>query len=284
MAKKHVCPDCGKSYASRSGLWKHTQKFQGSCRPDPVDGIHKSEDDGSHLKANDLRSSDPIRVTPEDSMSDGGEGSLDSVASPPPSPDPPLDTIGREPDPEFEDWAEFDLGIDEDVTEVIPAPLKVITAQDPRKTGRKPTQKELKAIRETETSILKAGLTGVDTILSHYGKGVTMNTDFQVVHSDQSKDLVANAQQEWLEEQGVQITAWLGKGAVAGILTSWYVGGPLLRIRKEAKKPMIKRIGGGAGSLMSRLPLIGRLFKKKKPENEFFHPIEGELEDEVRHA
>jgi len=50
----------------------------------------------------------------------------------------------------------------------------------------------------------------------------------------------------------------------------------LMRIKRDAKKPMLKRIGGGSRSLLSRLPLIGRLFKKKQPTttDELFNDIE----------
>lgn len=159
-------------------------------------------------------------------------------------------------------WSEFDLGIGGDVTEVIPAPLKMITQTVDRK--KKLTAKEMKQLQRTEAALLKAGLTGIDTVLTKYGQSRTMNPDFEVVHSEASKDMVANAQQEWLNQQGIFFTQYLGKGAVAGLLTTWYIGGPLVRIQKEAKKPLFKR---GRG-MLARLPLLGRFFKPKK-RNEF---------------
>ena len=162
-------------------------------------------------------------------------------------------------------WSSFDMGIDGEATDVIPSPLKMI-AQPVDRRKKKLTAKELKQIQRTESALLKAGLTGVDTILTKYGQSRTQNPDFQVIHSESSKDMVANAQQEWLNEQGIFFTQYLGKGAVAGLLTTWYVGGPLIRIQKDSKKPFFKR----SRSLLSRLPLIGRMFKKKKPTNNEF--------------
>ena len=71
------------------------------------------------------------------------------------------------------------------------------------------------------------------------------------------KDLVANAQYRYLEEKGLFLTNYLSTGAIAGSLTIWYVGAPMIRIRKNAQRKLIK------GRLLSRLPLIGRLFRRK---------------------
>ena len=172
-------------------------------------------------------------------------------------------------------WSEFDMGIGGEATDIIPSPLKMLAQPiNPRK---KMTAKELKQLQRTEAALLKAGLTGVDTILTNYGQARSVDKTFTVVHSESSKEMVANAQQEWLNEQGIFFTQYLGKGAVAGLLTTWYVGGPLIRIQREAKKPMFKR---GRG-LIARLPLIGRLFRKKH-NNEFEIPepiVEVELDE-----
>ena len=237
MSDVHVCGDCGKEYKSRSGLWKHQQKCTVETPPSP-----KPSEVVETVESPHLRDDPSPQVEPTTS-----------------------DTTTSETT-----WSDFDMGIG-DETEVIPAPLKMLTTQD-FKTGRKMTAKELKQLAATEKAILKAGLTFTDGVLSRYGKAVTLDSDFEVIHSEAAKDMVAGAQQEWLDEKGIHFTHYLGKGAVAGLLTTWYVGAPLVRIKREAKKPMLKKLGGGAGALLGRLPLIGRLFKKKKFNNEFEIP------------
>jgi len=226
----------GKEYKTRSGAWKRDKKIEASLTPDE-NNIPQPQ--STHENA-------PVEVedsTPED-----------------------------EPEVEPSKWMDFNLGEDDDATDVIPSPLKMITAQDLDR-GRKQTAKELKAMRDTELAILKMGLSGVDSLLTSYGKAVTLSPDFKVKHSEGSKNLVANAQAEWLEEKGIFLTNYLSKGVVASTLTVWYVGGPLLRIKKKAKKPMFKRLGGG---FMSKLPLIGRWFKPKKDDT-FQIPSEGDF-------
>ncbi len=223
----------GREFKSRSGAWKHEQKLEQS--------IHTPSDPNP-----------PSDVAGETVILPSDASTVEPAAS---------DT----------QWTSFDMGIDDEATDVIPSPLKMIA--QPINPKRKMTAKELKQLQRTEAALLKAGLTGIDTILTKYGQARTLDKSFSVVHSESSKEMVANAQQEWLNEQGIFFTQYLGKGAVAGLLTTWYVGGPLIRIQKEAKKPMFKR---GRG-LMSRLPLIGRLFRKKY-NNEFEVP---ELPEEV---
>ena len=224
----------GKEYKTRSGAWKRDKKIEASLAPSEVKEVNTP-----------IEENVPIEET---------------------------SSIEDEPEVEPSKWMDFNLGEDDDATDVIPSPLKMITAQDLDR-GRKQTAKELKAMRDTELAILKMGLSGVDSLLTSYGKAVTLSPDFKVKHSEGSKNLVANAQAEWLEEKGIFLTNYLSKGVVASTLTVWYVGAPLLRIKKKAKKPMFKRLGGG---FMSKLPLIGRWFKPKKDDT-FQIPSEGDF-------
>ena len=103
------------------------------------------------------------------------------------------------------------------------------------------------------------GLSTVDVLLSKYGKAVSLDEDFEVKHSESDKDLVANAQWRYMEEKGMFLSNYLSTGMIAGSLTIWYVGQPMLRIRKNAKKKLIR------GRLLSRLPPF-RWFKRKNRE------------------
>ena len=244
--KTFYVSDDGKEYKSRSGAWKRNKRIdskggvESDSQPPPIVDETPSTDDETL----------PPPTSTEEPSHDEDEGSTDTS----------------------NEWMNFNLGVDDEATDVIPAPLRMITGQDLEK-NRKRTAKELKAIKNTELAILKMGLSGIDTVLTAYGKSVCLDDSFTVKHSDSSKDIVANAQAAWLEEKGIFLTNYLSKGVVAGTLTGWYIGAPLLRIKRKAKKPMLKRLGGG---FLARLPLIGRWFKPKK-ENTFQMPLEGEF-------
>ena len=78
----------------------------------------------------------------------------------------------------------------------------------------------------------------------------------------------------------MSISKYASTGVVAGAMTAWYIGSPLMRIKKKAQKPMIKRVGGGIMGMFRRLPLIGRLFGKKKQEaSEVGQTVEIEVGD-----
>lgn len=238
------CSKCGKAYKSRSGLWKHEQK----CDKDPMEHTQSSVVD-----------------EPVDTSS--------SVASP-----TPTDSNEVAEDTPTSTWMDFDLGAGEvEYTDTAPTALKMITSMKP-KDRNKMTKAEEKAFKETEKAMLKMVLGGIDTVLTQYGKAVCIDPDFVVKHSESSKEMVASAQYAWMEEKGLSITKYANKGVVAGALTGWYIGAPLMRIKRDAKKPMLKRIGGGSRSLLSRIPLIGRLFKRKQPNStdELFGNIEVE--------
>jgi hypothetical protein len=235
----HPCPKCGKEYKSRSGVWKHEQKCQ-------VDAL-------SHT---------------ESSVVEVEEGS-----SMPPADSSPLDT-DTAGDTSSSKWMDFDLGGGEiEYTDSAPAPLKILAEYKP-KDHKKMSVAELKSFKETEKAMLKMMLGGIDAVLTTYGKAVCLDPDFIVKHSESSKEMVSSAQYAYMEEKGVSISKYASKGMLAGALTTWYVAAPIMRIRKDAKKPMMKRLGGGAGSLMSRIPLIGRFFKRKPKTSEDIFSID----------
>ena len=237
----HACSKCGKEYKSRSGLWKHEQK----CT---VGDLEITES--------------PVATESEVSS---------SVAMPNTS---TLDNDVAQGD--TSSWMDFDLNIEE--SESVPEPLKLLKA--PKKDIKKMSNKELESFKQTEIALLKMGLSGIDVILSQYGKGITLDKEFEVRHSEGAKTTVATAQYAWMEEKGMSISKYASTGVVAGAMTAWYIGSPLMRIKKKAQKPMIKRVGGGIMGMFRRLPLIGRLFGKKKQEaSEVGQTVEIEVDD-----
>ena len=244
---EHNCSKCGKGYKSRSGLWKHEQK----CEVDSLAHTQSSAVD------------EPVETS-------------SSVAMP----NTPADS--NEVAEDTSSWMDFDMGAGEvEYTDTAPTALKMITSLKP-KDRAKMTKAEEKSFKETEKAMLKMMLGGIDTVLTQYGKAVCLDPDFLVKHSDSSKNMVAEAQYAWMEEKGLSITKYANKGVVAGALTGWYIGAPLMRIKKDAKKPMLKRIGGGSRSLLSRLPLIGRMFKKRSVDTDamFNEHLNGEVDVE----
>ena len=192
--------------------------------------------------------------------------SLSSGETPSSSPDEVPPTSPE--DTTFE-WVDFDFGGDEN-TDTIPSTLKSIVKPMPPGKGGKLSKAQYQALADQNKGILKMGLTTVDVLLTQYGKAVSLDDQFEVKHSESDKELVANAQWRYLEEKGLFLTNYLSTGMIAGSLTVWYVGQPLMRIRRNAKKKLIR------GRLFSRLPLIGRFFKRKEPLPDIAQVVDNE--------
>ncbi len=260
---EYTCETCGKQYKTRSGLWKHQKKLKHGkfAESDMI-----IEDDGYSQTSND---SSTLSVGSDThSQSFGGESGSPKPSDLPPTPEsvsPPEDT------PE---WMSFDFGSDQEATDTIPSTFKSVFKPVPSgtSTGRM-TKAQAAALESQNKGILKMGLTTIDVLLTKYAQAITLDPDIEVKHSESDKDLVANAQYRWMEEKGFFLTNYLSTGMIAGSLTVWYVGQPMLRVRKKAKKRLFKGRG-----LLARLPLIGRLFRRKQSEM----PEIGQNADEVR--
>tara|TARA_B100000424_G_scaffold188918_1_gene146889 strand:- start:634 stop:1428 length:795 start_codon:yes stop_codon:yes gene_type:complete len=249
---KYVCEDCGKEYKTRAGLWKHQKRYKHgkfaeaeteaetvaeAAAPDPAEketAVAKAENipiDESPAEDPDTSVS-PSAPTEEDSTSDG-------------------DSAGG-----TSSWRDFQFtAADTETTDAIPTHFKMAVAGGGKKGKLSKAEKE--ALIKRNTAILKLGLTTTDHLLTKYAQAVCLDETMEIKHSDSDKDLVANAQMAYLEEKGLFLTNYLSTGVVAASLTGWYIGAPLVRIRKNSKRKLIK------GRLLSKLPLIGRFFKKK---------------------
>ena len=249
---EHICETCGKTYKSRSGLWKHQKKlghgkFSESEKIIEEDGYSNTADDSSTLRiGSDTHSQsagDKVSPIPPDKPHDGS----------------PADTPK---------WMDFDFGSN-DSTDTIPTTFKSIMSPVPAGVT-KMSKAQAAALEKQNKGILKMGLTTIDVLLSKYAQAVTLDPDFVVAHSEGDKDLVANAQYRWMEEKGFFLTNYLSTGMIAGGLSLHYVAAPIYRIRRKAKKKLFKGRG-----LLSRLPLIGRLFRRKnEPQDEIGQEVQ----------
>lgn len=243
---EYVCDDCGKEYKSRSGLYKHKQRVH----PEPEISDEEIEDDIEYMEGEFSPTQDE-----------------DEFSSPP-------STYS-----DSDDWMDFtfDSDSDDSATVRLPSVLKAVAKRE-KKSVKKMTKAELKIQSKTNIAILKMGLTGIDSLITKYGKAV-YRPEYECLHSDSDKELVANAQWEYLKESGLDLSTYLSTGGVALALTGWFVVPPVYEIQKNKQKTIFGKAGRVGGSIMARIPLIGRFFKKReKPiDDPSTPPSEGDL-------
>tara|TARA_R100000353_G_scaffold171908_2_gene136604 strand:+ start:1616 stop:2362 length:747 start_codon:yes stop_codon:yes gene_type:complete len=237
------CDECDATFKTRAGLWKH-KKNKHPKESLPV------EENASNI-TDDKREPQTKGEPVSSSFSDASTGEDTKT-----------------------EWLDFDFGEPNDKTDVIPTTLKGI-AKPINQTKSKMTKAQRESFKKQNTAILKMGLTTIDSILTAYGKKATQNDDFLVSHSESDKDLVANAQYAYLEEKDLFLTNYLSTGLIAGTLTTWYIGSPIMRIRKQSTGKKV------VGNIFKKLPLFGRLFRRKpKPQTEIGQIVEVEEDAE----
>jgi len=228
----YTCLECDWS-GSRSGYYKHrktkhsdkgVEESTSSAMPPSVDEVH------SPAAPDDLTDEESSTPTSDDVEAD-------------------------------ETWLNW--GATEEVdtsTHSMPTPLKALKQKATKGKRSKRTKAELKSARDTSKNILNLGLTFSDTLMTAWGRGTTLDPDFEVQHSQTDKDLVSEAGVAYMEEKGIFLSDRISKGMVFGAMLTWYHAVPLNEIRKKSKVPMFKRTGG----VLRRIPIIGRLFGRKK--------------------
>lgn len=237
--KTHECEGCGKKL-SRSGYYKHRKK---------CDSYLQMKDDVVRIEAKPS----------EEAVSFSEPDSIEWEDSEP-------QTINIDSDESYDDerpdWFDFDIGEEEGVTEQFPTALKWAANGATGELGKNPTKQQIEAMHNTNLQILIGALGGVDILIQSYGRAVTLDKELTVKHSSSDKEMVAHAQYKWLLEKGINPSDFVSTGAIAAALTGYYVVPPLLKIRKKSKVRFFKG-AGRIGSFFSRIPLIGRFFKKK---------------------
>lgn len=173
-------------------------------------------------------------------------------------------------------WMDFGMDVEDDATTHMPKPLKALKKKAIAKGRGKMSKAEIQSLRDTSKAITTMFLTFGDTAMSVWGRGVLIDPDFRVAHSDRDKELTADAVVGAMEEKGMYIANSISQTAIATAMVGWYFGVPTYQITKKAKKGLFK--GGRGSGLLSRIPLIGRLFRRKKRQVQI--PVEGDVKVE----
>jgi hypothetical protein len=159
-------------------------------------------------------------------------------------------------------WMDFGMDVEDESTVHMPKPLKALHRKAVERKRGKMSKAEIQSLRDTSKGLLTMGLTFGDTLLSLWGRGQLLDPEFKVQHSDRDKELTADALVGAMEERGLYLANSVSRTAVAGVMLTWYFGVPTYQITKKSKKSLFK--GGRGSGLLARIPLIGRLFRRKR--------------------
>lgn len=243
--KTHACEGCGKKL-SKSGYYKHRKKCP------EYQEIKQLQDTPKKSPQNEqetVQFSQEVKDTPKPK-----ESKIDPLES---------DSENIPVEDERPDWFNFDTGGD-DATEHFPTALKMVAGQGAFTEGKKPSKEQIEAMHDTNLNILIMGLGGVDLLLQNYGRAVTLDKSLVVKHSEQDKEMVAHAQYNWLLEKGINPSAFVSTGTIAAMMTGYFIIPPVLKIRKKSKVRLLSGLAlRKTGSIFSRIPFIGRFFKKR---------------------
>jgi len=246
-SEKFTCEGCGKKL-SKSGYYKHRKKCEAYLSKDePVEIVEINYSEPVQFSTATHESPEPLESTEEDLS-----GNNENIH------------IEEEPqESERPDWFDFDVDVDEGATEHFPSSLKMAAgAGGMGDIGRNPSKAQIQAMHDTNLNLLILSLGGIDGLLQTYGRAVTLDKELIVKHSTDDKMMVAHAQYNWLLEKGINPSNFVSTGAIAAALSTYYVVPPVLKIRKRSKVGFFKSAGRISG-FFSRIPLIGRFFKRK---------------------
>tara|TARA_R110002012_G_scaffold5387_1_gene24576 strand:+ start:5246 stop:5959 length:714 start_codon:yes stop_codon:yes gene_type:complete len=161
--------------------------------------------------------------------------------------------IPIEEEPVFEEisWLDAEDQV-ESTPHTIPDPIKNMA-------GREEGQL-LQAHRTMTKSLVRWSFMGLDRLITHWGKGVTNDPNYALQRTRQDYDILQNSTVTMLDAYGLQIPSspivvW------STIVGSAYVP-PIIDI--QAKADPSRR--GIFRAILSKIPFIGRRFRKKKKE------------------
>ncbi|MHC4950486.1 MAG: C2H2-type zinc finger protein [Planctomycetota bacterium] len=226
-----TCEDCGKEYKTRSGLWKHQQK----CVAD------------GNTKEGETRFGSP-------------QPNEDNSSPPPPIQEEETEIVEEDDsDSIWNTWGQTEF--EATPTETIPKELKLLSKGGNKRSKKKLTAKEQKALDEKSVALITTGLTLYDSGISLYGKKALQDPLYECRHSDKEKRMVSEATLEMLKDKDIEITNMLSPTTVAVALLGAYTVPPIYKIQKQTKRGIIKN---GGKKLLSWIPVFGRRFRKPK--------------------
>jgi len=231
----YTCLECDWT-GSKSGYYKHRK----AKHSDKVEG---------ELSSMPPNGEDAVSPSADDSSFDSPSAASEDI---------PVEDSDETPNDSWMNWGANEE--EDDTTHHMPSPLKGLKKKATKGKRSKRTKAELSSARETSKNIMNMALGFSDTCMTYWGRGLTLDDTYLVSHSARDKDLVSEAGVAYMEEKGIFLSDRISKGMVFGAMLTWYHGVPLNDIRKKSKAPLFKRTGG----ILRRIPLLGRLFGRKK--------------------
>ena len=223
------CPECSKSFATNSGLWKHTKNKH-------TNGVALNEREMSETSSPNADAHTKPDVREQES-----------------SPTPPLETV----------WNTWQSAVIDSSTENIPMPLKIISTTGKLANKTNLSKAEQKSVDEKAIAVLKLVLTGTDTLTGMYGRAITLDEDYSCRHSEAEKTIVAEAQLAAFKDKGIEVTDILSPMTVAVALTAGYMVPPIVKLQKNKKRKLLKN---GGRKVLSWIPIFGRRWRTPKVE------------------
>lgn len=239
MSKKKQYPckhGCGKTLATRAGIWKHENKCE--------------------------QNTNGLGVEPqlEDSVSPASftEGESPSEATP----------FTEDSQPSYANFT-FE---EQDVEGQIPVPtaLRFVAkkAGDDKKGGKKKSKAEILNMTKSNEAMLKMGYKTVDNLASKYRVGITNDESMTINHSEADYNWISGITNAYLMERGFDINSYIGTGKAAIVCNAWWFGSIGSTLHNDAKKldkklNIIRTPISWGRKLLSFIPIIGKRFKKK---------------------
>ena len=161
-------------------------------------------------------------------------------------------------------WVEMEFDPIEEVSDVIPAPLKKLK---PRGSSKgKPSKKQIEAEREVNEGVLTILYRTSDMLLTKYKRSVLDDQKaLAVTHSDEDYQWISGITQDALEYNGVNIAGALSPNTLAAGANAYWFSVPVYKIQKEADiSPFKGRVGGAIGRGLEKLPFIGKRIKERR--------------------
>jgi hypothetical protein len=161
-------------------------------------------------------------------------------------------------------WVEMEYDPIDEVSDVIPAPLKKLK---PRGSSKgKPSKKQIEAEREVNEGVLTVLYRTSDMLLTKYKRSVLDDPKaLAVTHSDEDYQWISGITQDALEYNGVNIAGALSPNTLAAGANAYWFSVPVYKIQKEADiSPFKGRVGGAIGRGLEKLPFIGKRIKERR--------------------